>query len=97
MVSSAGPRIAKLMTEERKQLWHGRFDTGPAAELVAFTQSLSYDQRLIFDDLRCSKAHVRGLHRGGLLTEEELGQVLGALDAVEMEFRMGELAFVESD
>ena len=85
------------MAEERKQLWHGRFDTGPAAELVAFTQSLSYDQRLIFDDLRCSKAHVRGLQRGGLLTEEELGQVLGALDAVEMEFRMGQLAFVESD
>ena len=85
------------MAEERKQLWHGRFDTGPAAELVAFTQSLSYDQRLIFDDLRCSKAHVRGLYRGGLLTEEELGQVLGALDAVEMEFRMGQLAFVESD
>ena len=85
------------MAEERKQLWHGRFDTGPAAELVAFTQSLSYDQRLIFDDLRCSKAHVRGLYRGGLLTEEELGQVLGALDAVEMEVRMGQLAFVESD
>jgi argininosuccinate lyase len=85
------------MAEERKQLWHGRFDTGPAAELVAFTQSLSYDQRLIFDDLRCSKAHVRGLYRGGLLTEEELGQVLGALDTVEIEFRMGQLAFVESD
>ena len=81
----------------RGQLWHGRFDTGPAAELVAFTESLSYDQRLIFDDIRCSKAHVRGLARGGLLDEAELGAVLGALDAVEMEYRAGELAFVESD
>ena len=58
-------------------LWHGRFETGPAEELVAFTESLSYDQRLLFDDIRCSKGHVRGLRRGGLLSEEELGLVLG--------------------
>ena len=81
----------------RGQLWHGRFDTGPAAELVAFTESLSYDQRLLVDDIRCSKAHVRGLARGGLLDQDELGQILGALDAVEMEYRAGELTFVESD
>ena len=81
----------------RGQLWHGRFDRGPAAELVAFTESLSYDQRLIFDDIRCSKAHVRGLHRGGLLDEAELGLVLGALDTVEMEYRAGELTPVASD
>ena len=83
--------------EQRGQLWHGRFETGPAAELVAFTESLSYDQRLIFDDVRCSKAHVRGLERGGLLSSEELGAVLGALDTVEMEFRAGQMAFVASD
>ena len=81
----------------RGQLWHGRFDTGPAEELVAFTESLSYDQRLLVDDVACSKAHVRGLHRGGLLSEEELGAVLGGLDSVEMEFRAGQLTFVESD
>ncbi len=81
----------------RGQLWHGRFDTGPAAELVEFTESLSYDQRLIFDDIRCSKAHVRGLRRGGLLTETELGQVLGALDTVEMEHRAGDLSPIPSD
>jgi len=68
--------------EPRGQLWHGRFDTGPAEELVAFTESLSYDRRLIFDDIRCSKAHVRGLERGGLLSTDELGAILGALDTV---------------
>ena len=84
-------------TGDRGQLWHGRFQVGPAEELVAFTESLSYDQRLLFDDVACSKAHVRGLHRAGLLSEEELGAVLGGLDAVEMEYRAGELAFVASD
>ena len=82
---------------DRQQLWHGRFESGPAAELVEFTESLSYDQRLIFDDIRCSKAHVRGLHRGGLLSDDELARVLAALDTVEMEYRAGELSAIGSD
>ncbi|MGB3410953.1 MAG: argininosuccinate lyase [Microthrixaceae bacterium] len=82
---------------DRGQLWHGRFDTGPAAELMAFTESLSYDQRLVFDDIACSKAHVRGLGRGGLLAESELSSVLDALDTVEDEFRSREFTFTESD
>nr|AGC72529.1 argininosuccinate lyase [uncultured bacterium A1Q1_fos_862] len=82
---------------ERQQLWHGRFESGPAAELVEFTESLSYDQRLIFDDIRCSKAHVRGLRRGGLLSEDELARVLAALDTVEMEYRADELSPIGSD
>lgn len=82
---------------ERGQLWHGRFDRGPAEELVAFTESLSYDQRLLVDDVRCSQAHVRGLHRGGILTADELAAVLGALDTVEAEFLGGALEFVASD
>ena len=83
--------------EQRQQLWHGRFEAGPAEELVAFTESLSYDQRLLFDDIRCSKGHVRGLRRGGLLTEDEMAAVLGALDTVEMEFRAGSLVPIASD
>lgn len=82
---------------ERQQLWHGRFESGPAAELVEFTESLSYDQRLIFDDIRCSKAHVRGLHRGALLSDDELARVLAALDTVEIEYRAGDLSSIESD
>ncbi|MHB1138642.1 MAG: lyase family protein, partial [Microthrixaceae bacterium] len=99
MVRHPGPRLHALMAAdaERGQLWHGRFESGPAEELVAFTESLSYDQRLIFDDIRCSKAHVRGLARAGLLREDELAGVLGALDTVEMEYRAGQLDFVASD
>jgi argininosuccinate lyase len=81
----------------RGQLWHGRFDVAPAEELVAFTGSLAYDQRLLVDDVACSKAHVRGLHRAGLLDDAELGAVLGGLDSVEMEFRTGELVFTGGD
>lgn len=86
-----------LPDEHRGQLWHGRFASGPAAELVAFTESLSYDQRLVFSDIACSKAHVRGLHASGLLTERELDDIVVGLDAVETEYRNGSLVFVESD
>ena len=32
-------------------LWHGRFDDGPSDELLAFTVSLPFDQRLAADDI----------------------------------------------
>ena len=41
-------------------LWHGRFAAAPAEELMAFTESLSYDRRLLIDDVAASKAHARG-------------------------------------
>lgn len=81
----------------RGQLWEGRFDRAPADELLAFTESLSYDQRLLADDVACSRAHVRGLRRAALLTEDEVGQLLGALDTVEMEHRSGGLTFGPGD
>ncbi len=82
---------------DRGQLWHGRFEVAPAEALVEFTESLSYDQRLLPDDVICSKAHVRGLRRAGLIDDAELAALLGGLDAVEMEFRAGQLQFVASD
>jgi argininosuccinate lyase len=78
-------------------LWHGRFEGGPAEELMAFTVSLPYDQRLAADDLTGSRAHVRGLARAGILTDGERDDVLEALDQVERELATGELVFVASD
>jgi len=78
-------------------LWHGRFEDGPAQELLAFTVSLPYDQRLAGDDLTGSRAHVRGLARAGIVDDAELAAVLAALDQVEGELDAGTLAFMPSD
>ncbi len=72
-------------------LWHGRFGSGPAESLMAYTESISFDRRLLFDDVIASQAHVRGLARGGLLDANEERAVLEALDAVAVEERAGEL------
>jgi argininosuccinate lyase len=78
-------------------LWHGRFEGGPAEELLAFTVSLPFDRRLAADDLTGSRAHVRGLVRAGILDDAEAGAVLAALDRVEAELADGSFAFVPSD
>lgn len=78
-------------------LWHGRFEGGPAAELMAYTESLSFDRRMWPDDIAGSRAHVRGLARVGLLTEVERDAVLAALDTVAAELAAGTFAFAASD
>src|SRR5687768_14489905 len=78
-------------------LWHGRFEGGPADELLAYTVSLPFDQRLAPDDVAGSRAHVRGLVRASVLTDEEAEAVLAALDLVAAELAGGTFAFLPSD
>ncbi len=78
-------------------LWHGRFAGGPSDALMAFTVSLPFDRRLWPDDLAGSRAHVRGLARAGLLTDDERDAILGALETVAAELTAGEFVFVETD
>jgi len=78
-------------------LWHGRFEGDPAQELLAFTVSLGFDQRLAVDDLHGSRAHVRGLVRAGVLSIAEADTVLAALDQVEAELADEVFVFVASD
>ena len=83
--------------KEAKPLWHGRFSEGPSDELMRFTESLSFDERLAGDDIAGSRAHVRMLARVGLLTKEEEKAILAALDRVEAELTDGTFGFEPSD
>ncbi len=95
---AATPGSAESRAPERgATLWHGRFEGGPADELLAFTASLSFDQRLAPDDIAGSRAHVRGLGRIGVLTDAERDDLLAALDQVEAELADGSFSFVASD
>jgi len=78
-------------------LWHGRLGGGTAEEVMAFSVSLHYDRLLAVDDLAGSRAHVRGLLRGGIVTDEEAEEVLAALDRVEEELAAGSFAFAPGD
>ncbi|MEZ5216860.1 MAG: argininosuccinate lyase [Ilumatobacteraceae bacterium] len=86
-----------MSEESGNTLWHGRFEGGPADELMAYTVSLPFDQRLWPDDVLGSRAHVTMLESVGLLTTAERDSVLVALDQVEQELSSGTFRFVESD
>jgi argininosuccinate lyase len=78
-------------------LWERRLGEQPADALMAFTASIEFDRRLATDDLAGSRAHVRGLHRAGVLTEQEMGILLAALNRVEDELADGSFRFLPSD
>jgi argininosuccinate lyase len=80
-----------------RTLWHGRFSEGPSDELLAFTESLSFDRRLASDDVEGSRAHVEMLGDVGLLDADEVRAVLGALDRVEDELTSGTFEFAPND
>ncbi len=71
--------------------WGGRFSEATDKDVEQFTESISFDRRLFREDIRGSRAHARMLARVGLLTPEELAQILQGLDRVEEEFAAGEV------
>ena len=80
-----------------KTLWHGRFEGGPADELMAYTASISFDKLMWADDVTGSRAHATMLGEVGLLNEAECAAVLDALDSVATAMGDGTFVFVESD
>ncbi|WP_283133978.1 argininosuccinate lyase [Rhizohabitans arisaemae] len=71
------------------RLWGGRFEGGPADALTRLSVSVQFDWRLAPYDLMASRAHARVLHRAGLLTDDELGRMIGALDDLEEACKAG--------
>jgi argininosuccinate lyase len=78
-------------------LWHGRLSGGMAEEVMALSVSLHFDRELAADDLAGSRAHVRGLGRGGILAEDEVATLLAALDQVERELASDTFKFAPDD
>jgi len=65
------------------RLWGGRFTGGPAEALARLSVSVQFDWRLAPYDLAASRAHARVLAEADLLTTDELGRMLAALDDLE--------------
>ncbi|MER6817391.1 argininosuccinate lyase [Spirillospora sp. NPDC000708] len=78
------------MTKAPTRLWGGRFEGGPSDALARLSVSVQFDWRLAPYDLMGSRAHARVLNRAGLLTDDELERMIGALDDLEAACRSGE-------
>ncbi len=67
----------------------GRFASGPAAELGAFSESISFDWRLWKHDIRGSIAHAAMLEKIGVLTKVEFQAIGEGLEQIGREIAEG--------
>ena len=56
---------------KKKKLWAGRFSKNAAEIVEKFTESISFDQRLAFYDIKASIAHVQMLAKAGIVSAAE--------------------------
>ena len=64
------------------RLWGGRFSEENDQRVADFTRSIELDRELAADDIAGSITHVRGLRRAGLLTDDEVDELVGGLNAL---------------
>jgi argininosuccinate lyase len=64
-------------------MWGGRFERAPDASFWEFQRSFPFDRRLLPYELAVDRAWARALGGLGILTDEELRAILGALDKIE--------------
>jgi argininosuccinate lyase len=77
------------MAKKTQATWGGRFDTGPAALMMKFSESASFDRRLAPFDVAGSKAHSAMLAHVGLITPKERDAIHEGLDAILAEIEAG--------
>ena len=85
------------MSEQRTSLWGGRFSGGPAEALAALSKSTDFDWRLARHDIAGSRAHARALHRAQLLDDQQLADMLAALDQLENDVVSGDFLPAAAD
>ena len=64
------------------QLWGGRFTKATDQLVYDFNASITFDKRLLPQDIRGSKAHATMLAAVGVITEEERDAILSGLDGI---------------
>lgn len=74
------------------QLWGGRFTKDTAEDVYAFNASITFDKKLLKEDIKGSRAHAKMLANQGILTSEERDAIIGGLTAIEADVENGRLA-----
>lgn len=65
------------------KLWSGMLDGNLNEDAESFNSSIGVDQRLVFDDIKGSKAHVKMLGKQGIIKKNEAEKILKGLNSIE--------------
>ena len=66
------------------KLWGGRFTKEENQLVHNFNESLSFDQKFYKQDIQGSLAHVKMLGKQGIITTDEMNDIIKGLKALEL-------------
>ena len=82
-------KAKNIENQDADKLWGGRFSEPTDAFVEKFTASVEFDQRMAMQDIEGSRAHARMLTKAGVLTDQDLADILRGLDEVEADIKAG--------
>ncbi|GJM12871.1 MAG: argininosuccinate lyase [Pseudohongiella sp.] len=71
--------------KDQNKLWGGRFSEATDAFVQRFTASVDFDRRLFQQDIDGSVAHAKMLAKAGILTNDEVTQILDGLESIRQD------------
>lgn len=71
-------------------MWGGRFSEATDAFVQRFTASIDFDKRLYPQDIQGSIAHATMLEAVGVLSRDEVKQIIDGLESIKQEIEAGE-------
>lgn len=84
-------------SNDKYNLWGGRFESGNDQLMKMFNNSLPIDRRLWDEDLTGSKEWAKSIQKVGLITDLELEKILGGLDKIHEEWITNSFVCKEND
>ncbi|MCE5199111.1 MAG: argininosuccinate lyase [Armatimonadota bacterium] len=76
-----------------KKLWGGRFSKSTDKAVEAFTESISFDSRLIEHDIKGSIAHAKMLGKCGIIPEDDARKIVQGLRSILDDAISGSIKF----
>ena len=73
------------------QLWGGRFTKATDQLVYNFNASITFDQKFYKQDIEGSIAHVKMLGKQGILTEQEMNDIITTLQEIKEDVESGKL------
>ena len=80
-----------------RKLWGGRFASGTASSVEAFTASIDVDSRLYRHDIAGSIAHAKMLARQRIIPARDARKIVRGLKTIEKEIDRGRFVFSSAD
>tara|TARA_B110000858_G_scaffold198538_1_gene266501 strand:+ start:19766 stop:21163 length:1398 start_codon:yes stop_codon:yes gene_type:complete len=71
--------------KDQNTLWGGRFTEATDVFVQRFTASVDFDRRLFQQDIDGSVAHAKMLAKAGILTADEMSQILDGLESIRQD------------